>query len=180
MKEYDNTNSEKLNIIVLTQEEHFFIPRNIFKASKVANVKCVVNNITKSSLTNKRSDFLKWFGIAQFAKMGILVVIKKIMSLIDRLANYKTFKGENSIKDMAGYLGVDYKEISDVNSDEFADYVKKNNIDLIVSYSAPQIVREKVLSIPKYGIINVHGSLLPEYRGALPSFWYLYKNEKFG
>ena len=112
--------------------------------------------------------------------MGILVVVKRIMSLLDRLTNYKTFNGENSIKDMAGYLGIDYKEISDVNSDEFADYVKKNDIDLIVSYSAPQIIREKLLNIPKHGIINVHGSLLPDYRGALPSFWYLYKDEKYG
>ncbi len=171
---------EKLNIIVLTQEEHFFIPKNIFKASKVANVKCIVNNVTKSSLSNRTVDFLKWFGLLQFTKMGVLVVLRRLMSKIDRLTNYRTFDGQNSIKDMAGYLGVDYKEVLDVNSEEFADYVISNNIDLVVSYSAPQIIHEKLLSIPKHGIINVHGSLLPDYRGALPSFWYLHKNEKYG
>ena len=32
----------------------------------------------------------------------------------------------------------------------------------------------------KYGVINVHGSLLPDFRGCLPSFWYLYCGEKTG
>ena len=34
--------------------------------------------------------------------------------------------------------------------------------------------------MPRFGIINVHGALLPDYRGLLPSFWYLYNDEKTG
>jgi len=41
-----------------------------------------------------------------------------------------------------------------------------SNIDLIIVIAYAQLIPEKILSIPKYGCINVHGSLLPKYRGA--------------
>ncbi|MFH0892263.1 MAG: methionyl-tRNA formyltransferase [Candidatus Falkowbacteria bacterium] len=40
------------------------------------------------------------------------------------------------------------------------------NIDLIVVAAYAQILPESILSAPKYGCINIHGSLLPKYRGA--------------
>ena len=51
---------------------------------------------------------------------------------------------------------------------------------MIISFSAPQVIKEPLLSFPKYGVINVHGSLLPDYRGCMPSFWYLYNDEIWG
>lgn len=41
-----------------------------------------------------------------------------------------------------------------------------SNIDLIVVAAYAQILPENILNAPKYGCINVHGSLLPKYRGA--------------
>jgi methionyl-tRNA formyltransferase len=63
---------------------------------------------------------------------------------------------------------------------DYVEHVKKIAPDLIISYSAPQVVKPLLLSVPKYGVINVHGALLPEYRGLLPSFWYLFNDEKLG
>jgi methionyl-tRNA formyltransferase len=40
--------------------------------------------------------------------------------------------------------------------------------DIIIVIAYAQIILEKILNIPKYGCINVHGSLLPKYRGASP------------
>ena len=59
-------------------------------------------------------------------------------------------------------------------------HIRELQPDLIISYSAPQIIKAELLSVPKYGVINVHGALLPDYRGCLPSFWYLYNGEKLG
>ena len=42
------------------------------------------------------------------------------------------------------------------------------NPDLMVTAAYGQILSQEVLDIPKYGIINVHASLLPKYRGASP------------
>lgn len=42
------------------------------------------------------------------------------------------------------------------------------NPDLIIVIAYGKILPQAVLDIPKYGVINVHASLLPKYRGAAP------------
>ena len=48
------------------------------------------------------------------------------------------------------------------------DFVKQINPDLIITCAYGQIVPQGLLDIPRLGCINVHGSLLPKYRGASP------------
>lgn len=50
--------------------------------------------------------------------------------------------------------------------------------DLFVTAAFGQILSQKVLDIPKYGTINVHASLLPEYRGSAPINWCIVSGEK--
>ena len=54
------------------------------------------------------------------------------------------------------------------NDPEFVDLLKQINPELIVVAAFGQILPQSVLDIPVHGCINVHGSLLPEYRGAAP------------
>jgi methionyl-tRNA formyltransferase len=49
--------------------------------------------------------------------------------------------------------------------------------DVFVVVAYGQILSQEILSIPPYGCINVHGSLLPKYRGAAPIQWCLYNGE---
>ena len=58
------------------------------------------------------------------------------------------------------------------------DDLVKMNVDICVSFSSPSVFGKRLLSIPSYGCINLHCSLLPKYAGLLPSFWALYHNEK--
>lgn len=46
--------------------------------------------------------------------------------------------------------------------------IKSLEPDIMVTASYGQIISQEIIDIPKYGIINVHASLLPEYRGASP------------
>lgn len=50
--------------------------------------------------------------------------------------------------------------------------------ELIAVVAYGKILPEYVLNYPKYGCINVHGSLLPKYRGAAPMQWCLINGEK--
>ena len=50
----------------------------------------------------------------------------------------------------------------------FQDQLEELNPDIIVVVAYGKILPEYVLSYPKYGCVNVHGSLLPKYRGASP------------
>lgn len=49
---------------------------------------------------------------------------------------------------------------------EIKEDIKKLNPDIIVLIAYAQLIPEDILNIPKYGCINIHGSLLPHYRGA--------------
>lgn len=49
--------------------------------------------------------------------------------------------------------------------------IRELNPDVIVVVAYGQLLPESILNIPKYGCINVHGSLLPKYRGAAPIQW---------
>ncbi len=51
---------------------------------------------------------------------------------------------------------------------EFFEQLKALNPDLIVCVAYGAIIKEHILSLPKHGCINLHTSLLPQYRGAAP------------
>lgn len=62
--------------------------------------------------------------------------------------------------------------------EEFITVLKDLNPDVIVVVAYGQILPESILNIPKYGCINVHGSLLPKYRGAAPIQWSVLDGEE--
>lgn len=71
-----------------------------------------------------------------------------------------------------------YQPIKVRNNPEFLEEVKKLNPDLICVVAYGKILPQELLDIPKYGCINVHGSLLPEYRGAAPIQWAVLNGDK--
>lgn len=54
---------------------------------------------------------------------------------------------------------------------EVLEHLKEINPDLIIVVAYGQILPQSILDLPKYGCINIHASLLPEYRGAAPIQW---------
>ena len=64
------------------------------------------------------------------------------------------------------------------NNEEFINELKEINPDVICVVAYGKIIPEEILNIPKYGAINVHGSLLPKYRGAAPIQWAVLNGDK--
>ncbi len=63
-------------------------------------------------------------------------------------------------------------------SDEyFCELIKGKEPDLIIVVAFGQIFKKDFLSIPRWGVINIHASLLPKYRGAAPIQWAILNNE---
>lgn len=65
-----------------------------------------------------------------------------------------------------------------VKEPEFVEQLRSYEPDLIAVTAFGQILSEPILEMPKYGCINVHGSLLPKYRGAAPMQWSIIDGEK--
>lgn len=82
------------------------------------------------------------------------------------------------VKVCAEKLGIPvYQPVKLKDSDSY-EIIKELNPDVIVVVAYGQILPENILNIPKYGCINVHGSLLPKYRGAAPIQWSVLNGDK--
>ncbi len=64
-----------------------------------------------------------------------------------------------------------------VNEQGFIDELKALAPDLFIVAAFGQILHRSVLSVPGYGAVNIHASLLPRYRGAAPIQWAILDNE---
>lgn len=64
------------------------------------------------------------------------------------------------------------------NNEEFIEEIKNIAPDLICVVAYGKILPKELLDIPNYGCINVHGSLLPKYRGAAPIQWAVLNGDK--
>lgn len=72
------------------------------------------------------------------------------------------------VKVFAESRGIPVYQPKTLRSDDFARLLAEINPEMIVVIAFGKILPENVLAYPKYGCINVHGSLLPAYRGAAP------------
>lgn len=64
------------------------------------------------------------------------------------------------------------------NNPEFVEKLKDINPDVICVVAYGKIIPKEILDIPRLGCINVHGSLLPKYRGAAPIQWAVLNGDK--
>jgi hypothetical protein len=171
---------QNLKIIILTQEDSVAIPNNITKINRLEGVTidlvCVIDS--KGSVVNKKSLFIKGFGYMQAVKMAWKLASIRLSGLCDRLFNGPQNCVPRSIQSAARQCGADFRVLSNPNSPSFLEEIAAREPSLIVSFSAPVVFKEKLLSLPKLGCINLHCSPLPRYAGLLPSFWVLFNLEK--
>ena len=80
----------------------------------------------------------------------------------------KKFAIENNIK---------YLQPKNLKNEDFIKKIKSLNPDFIIVV-AFRMIPEKVWKIPKHGTINLHASLLPNYRGSAPINWVIINNEQ--
>jgi methionyl-tRNA formyltransferase len=82
------------------------------------------------------------------------------------------------VKELALQHGLNTLQPERAKEEAFQEVVRGLQPDLIVVVAYGQILPKSILSIPKFGAINVHASLLPKYRGAAPIAWAILKGEK--
>lgn len=70
-----------------------------------------------------------------------------------------------------------YQPLKLKKNEEMIEIIKGLKPDFIVVVAFGQILPKEILDIPKYGCINLHASLLPQYRGAAPINWCIIEGE---
>lgn len=83
-----------------------------------------------------------------------------------------------SIQGVCQTHGVPSAVVADVNAPAFVERLRLAAPDVVVSVSCPQIFRRALMEVPSKGLLNVHGAILPAYRGVMPGFWMLANGER--
>ncbi|MCE3254509.1 MAG: formyl transferase [Rickettsiaceae bacterium] len=73
------------------------------------------------------------------------------------------------------YQILDFKNI---NQDGFDFLSVSWKPDLIISIRFGKIFKDQIINLPKFGIINLHSGILPNYRGIMATFWAMLNKEK--
>jgi len=74
-------------------------------------------------------------------------------------------------KEFAIQKGINVYQPASFKDGVFMDVLEKENPDIIIVVAYGRILPEYVLNYPKYGCVNLHGSILPKYRGSAPIQW---------
>ena len=82
------------------------------------------------------------------------------------------------VKNAALEAGLVVRQPRYIRKPQFAEWLRGEEPDLAVVVAYGKIFPPDLLSIPRYGCVNLHLSLLPKYRGAAPVNWALIKGEE--
>jgi len=170
-----------VNIAVITQPDSAVIPENIAKLAGLPGIalKTVVVLDVKGSLANKRGYFLNGFGVWQCFRLFATLNGQRFFAGFRRAIGSRVRPGEGmSVQQLAEHLSVPCVVTAELHSEQLLASLESLDVDLIVSFSAPIVFKERLLTLPRNGCINLHCSLLPLYAGLLPSFWVLYHHER--
>ncbi|MBM4288922.1 MAG: hypothetical protein FJ135_12425 [Deltaproteobacteria bacterium] len=96
------------------------------------------------------------------------VIRNKIYRLFHRIKQFRDLKW------FAKKFNAQYFLLTKNNVSEMETFIVKQKPDICCVASMSQLLRKSTLTIPPYGCINVHPSLLPKYRGPTPLFWTYY------
>jgi len=116
-----------------------------------------------------------FFGTSEFAipalraLLGSKHEVAAVVTQPDRKRGRTLKLSPSPVKVVASGRSIPVYQPVDASSPESAAYLKGLDADLFVVISFGQILKAGILNIPKIFAINVHGSLLPKYRGAAPT-----------
>ena len=114
-----------------------------------------------------------FMGTPEFAIPSLEIVFKNTnLQLIFTKEDKINARGNKIIFSPVKQFGIDNNveiiQPRKMKDEEVINKIKEINPDLIVVVAYGKILPKEIIDIPKYGIINVHSSLLPKYRGASP------------
>jgi len=169
-----------MRIFVITQEEAIHLPTfldTFFQARRqdVCGLVILPELMPKTTWWQTLRDHLALYGFFGFVKLVIRYGGHRVL---DRLQRWFPVPGVHSVAAAARKHGVRVYGTPSVNNSAFLDTLTELAPDVVVSVNASQKFGERLLGLPRWGCINVHGALLPRYRGRLPSFWVLANGER--
>jgi len=127
---------------------------------------------------------LVFMGTPQFAVQPLRALqaagheITGVVTRIDKPAGRGRVLVSPPAKLAAGEMGLSVYQPRRVREPEFIATLRELAPEAIVVAAYGQILPKEILSLPKFGCINIHASLLPAYRGAAPINWAIIRGDR--
>lgn len=169
-----------MRIFIITQEEAVYLPAFLdevlrVRARDVCGLLILPELMPNASWFTTLRDHLSLYGIGGFTRLVLRYGSHRVLDRLQRLR--LPIPGLHSVRGVARAHQVTLYETGNVNDPGFLETLRGLAPDVVVSVNASQKFGQRLLDLPKWGCINVHGALLPRYRGRLPSFWVLANGE---
>jgi folate-dependent phosphoribosylglycinamide formyltransferase PurN len=167
-----------MNVFLLTQEDTLYLPDmlNRLMEEKPSACRMVGAAVLKGEVAAENvTDYLRLLGPRGTLLQGADFARRKLLDVLDRRLG---LDGDYSVNGALRAHDVPVCSPDDINARSFREQLQRQSVDLLVSVACPQIVKKELLAFPPKGILNIHGALLPKYRGKFPSFWVLANGEE--
>lgn len=126
-----------------------------------------------------------FMGTPDFAKESLEAIYNAKYNIIGVVTNPDRPKGRgmkmlaSPVKEFALEKNIPvFQPLKVRKNTEFIEKIKELKPDVICVVAYGKILPKEILDIPQFGCINVHGSLLPKYRGAAPIQWAVINGDK--
>ncbi len=124
-----------------------------------------------------------FFGTPDFAVPSLRALISEedialVVTQPDKLKGRGHILSSPPVKELALAYGIKVIQPQKIRDEEFYNVLKRIAPEFIIVVAYGKILPEEVLKLPLSGCINIHGSLLPKYRGAAPVQWALINGER--
>lgn len=86
---------------------------------------------------------------------------------------------EEMFLELSEKIGAEINSFANVNSPEALAVFREFSPDLIISVRFGQIFKDALIATSRYGVLNLHSGILPNYRGILASFWAVLNGEEY-
>src|SRR5580704_6647778 len=103
--------------------------------------------------------------------------IDAVITQPDRPRGRGQHVSSSPVKDAALEIGLHVYQPETIKSESSQEFLKRVAPDAVVIIAYGQIIPGRLLTIPRLGWLNLHGSLLPRYRGAAPIQWAIANGE---
>ena len=121
------------------------------------------------------------FGYGNVGVAGLQVLLEQGANVV-AVVTHRDDPGETiwfgSVAELAAAHRIPVHSPDDPNIPPFLDEIQRLRPDLIFSLYYRRLLSPAILAIPPLGAINLHGSLLPKYRGRAPLNWVLVRGER--
>lgn len=163
-----------MRIYVLTQEDAFYIPQMLDHLLRVRKDVVGIGLVPGEMQRGHIKRYFRMLGPRDFAVTGARLTAYKALDVVSR---WLPLPGNYSVTSAARRQGMAIDHVPKINTADFVGFLRQREVDLLVSIACPQIMKSALLAVPAHGAINIHGALLPQYQGLLPSFWVLARGE---